>query len=144
MEDVDAVFDQDPQRVCILQGPVAIKHSTVKDEPIKEMLDNVTNILVEKLLERTYGGDAANVPTIDYLGAVPSPVSVPRGVNVAAEDNQVIFSTSASVPPTLEFLMFLTGSNLNWWNTLVSSINVIQGTSYVDNPIRHLFAPRPN
>jgi len=30
-EDIDAVFDQDPQRVCILQGPVVAKWSVVKD-----------------------------------------------------------------------------------------------------------------
>lgn len=143
-EDIDAVFDQDPQRVCILQGPVAVQHSKVKDEPIKDMLDNITNILVEKLLERSYGGDASKIPIVDYLGAKPSPVSVPRGVNVAAEDKQVVFSTSSSVPETSDFLTFIAGSNLNWWNALVSSINVVQGTSYIDNPIRRLFAPRAN
>ena len=31
-EDIDAVLDQDPQRVCVLQGPVAVKHSTIVDE----------------------------------------------------------------------------------------------------------------
>ena len=34
VEDIKAVFDQDLQCVCILQGPVAVKHSKVKDEPI--------------------------------------------------------------------------------------------------------------
>ncbi|KAJ2970991.1 hypothetical protein NUW54_g12606 [Trametes sanguinea] len=53
-EDIDAVFDQDPQRVCILQGPVAAKHSIIKDEPIKDLLGNITSKLVEKLVERLY------------------------------------------------------------------------------------------
>lgn len=29
---IEAVVDQDPQRVCVLQGPVAVKHSTRVDE----------------------------------------------------------------------------------------------------------------
>ncbi|KAG1876145.1 hypothetical protein C8R48DRAFT_768989 [Suillus tomentosus] len=40
-----AVFNQDPQRVCILQGPAAVKYSTVKDEPIKDLLGNITSCL---------------------------------------------------------------------------------------------------
>lgn len=31
-EDIDAVFDQDPQRVAILQGPVAVRHCKRTDE----------------------------------------------------------------------------------------------------------------
>jgi hypothetical protein len=36
-EDIDAIFDQDPQCVCILQDPVAAAHSKAVDEPIKEV-----------------------------------------------------------------------------------------------------------
>ncbi|PCH34892.1 DUF1729-domain-containing protein [Wolfiporia cocos MD-104 SS10] len=61
-EDIEAVFDQDPQRVCILQGPVTVKHCTVKDEPIKDMLDNITSLLVQKLVDRLYNGDLSNIP----------------------------------------------------------------------------------
>jgi fatty acid synthase subunit alpha len=50
-EDIEAVFDQDPQRVCILQGPVAAKWSMVKDEPVKD------------LPASKYGGDVSAVPT---------------------------------------------------------------------------------
>jgi len=59
------VFDQDPERVCILQGPVAAKHSKIKDEPIKDLLGNINSSLVDKLVERVYGDDKSKIPTID-------------------------------------------------------------------------------
>ncbi|KAI0923707.1 hypothetical protein AcV5_009181 [Taiwanofungus camphoratus] len=72
-EDIEAVFDQDPQRVCILQGPVAVKHCKVKDESIKDMRENITSALVEKLMQHLYGGDLSKIPYMDYLSLHPSP-----------------------------------------------------------------------
>jgi len=37
------------------QGPVAVRHLIKKDEPIKEMLDNVVSGLKMKVLEHYYG-----------------------------------------------------------------------------------------
>jgi len=72
-EDIDAVFDQDPQRACTLQGPIAVAHSKIKDEPTKDMFGNITKDLIKKLLGRYYGGSASEVPTIDYLAPSPTP-----------------------------------------------------------------------
>ncbi|KAE8239480.1 hypothetical protein A4X06_0g8243 [Tilletia controversa] len=67
-DDIDAVFDQDPQRVFMFQGPVAARHATKVDEPIKEMLGGIIEQkLIQSLLERFYDGDAGNVPTAQYL-----------------------------------------------------------------------------
>ncbi|CAD6907485.1 unnamed protein product, partial [Tilletia caries] len=66
-EDIDAVFDQDPQRVCVLQGPVAARHATKVDEPIKEVLGGIEQKLIQLLLERFYDGNADKVPTVQYL-----------------------------------------------------------------------------
>ena len=64
-EDIEAVFDQDPQRhVCILQGLVAARHSIVKDEPIKDLLGNITSLLTKKLLDRLCGGDESKASRI--------------------------------------------------------------------------------
>lgn len=40
-EDLDAVPGRDPQRVCILQGPVSVRYSQKADEPIKAILDGI-------------------------------------------------------------------------------------------------------
>ena len=43
--------------MAILQGPVAFHHSIKKDEPIKEMFENVVSGLTAKVLECYYGRD---------------------------------------------------------------------------------------
>ncbi|KAA1467738.1 fatty acid synthase [Dentipellis sp. KUC8613] len=141
-EDIEAVFDQDPQRVCILQGPVAVKHSKVKDEPIKDMLDNITSILTSKLLERVYGGDVSKVPVIDYLGTKPGDITPVAGTEVSQDGNEVTIAVGSTVPEKAAWLDFLAGSELNWWRALISSSIIIQGTAFVENPIRRLFSPR--
>jgi fatty acid synthase subunit alpha, fungi type len=73
VEDIEAIFDQDPEHVSILQGPIAAKHSKVKDKPIKDMLGNINSSLVDRLIQCIYNGDVSKVPTINYLGPKPKP-----------------------------------------------------------------------
>lgn len=140
------MFDQDPQRVAILQGPVAVKHANVKDEPIKDMLDNITNKLVEKLLQRLYDGDESKIPVADYLGVIPPapPVEsvVAAGVQREVVGTDIEFQIGEVLPKASEWLEIIAGSNLSWLRALLTSPVVVQGTSYVDNPIRRVFTPR--
>lgn len=46
-EDLDAVPERDAQRVCILQGPVAVRYSTVCNEPVSEIMGNIANGLAQ-------------------------------------------------------------------------------------------------
>ncbi|KAL1666812.1 acyl transferase domain-containing protein, partial [Schizophyllum commune] len=140
-EDVDAVFDQDPQRVCILQGPVAVKWSKVKDEPIKELLGGINSTLVTRLLERSYGNDESKVPVVDYLAARPK--SVPS-LHSSKADGKVVFQTGASVPSTASWLESLAGPELSWLRALITSKTIVQGGSYIDNPLRRILIPRPH
>ncbi|KAI0264369.1 fatty acid synthase [Gloeopeniophorella convolvens] len=143
-EDIEAVFDQDPQRVAILQGPVAVRHSIKKDEPIKELLDNVVSGLAAKVLERYYGGDESKVPTADYLGAKTATVAALAGVEAVQRGEEVTLTVPAVAPAAEQWLQRLAGSELNWWHAFLSSEYVVQGTSYVSNPIPRVLAPRPN
>lgn len=146
-EDLEAVFDQDPQRVCILQGPVAVKHAIVKDEPIKDLLGNIVSSLAQKLLERSYGGDLSKVPTIDFLGARPLPlpenIATTLGVKRTVTEKAITYSVGKTAPETSLWLETLAGPRLDWTRALLASPNFVQGTSYIDNPMRRLFAPRP-
>lgn len=144
-EDIEAVFDQDPQRVCILQGPVAAKGSTIKDQPIKELLGGINDALVKRLLEHRYGGDVNAVPTIDYLSREPAniPNNLP-GVNVSRANGSVAYEFGKTLPDTAAWLETLGGNELNWLRALVSSATIVQGTSYIDNPLRRVLAPRPH
>ncbi|KAJ3540249.1 hypothetical protein NM688_g6254 [Phlebia brevispora] len=145
-EDIDAIFDQDPQRVCILQGPVAVRHSKVKDEPIKDLLGNVVSALAKKLLERTYNGDSTKVPIVDYLG--PKPVALPEditsvlGVQRSMTEKEIVYQVGSKLPETPVWLETLAGPRLDWLRALLISPTIVQGTSYVDNPLRRLFAAR--
>ncbi|GBE87869.1 fatty acid synthase [Sparassis crispa] len=141
-EDIEAVFDQDPQRVCILQGPVAVKHSKAKDEPIKEMLDNITSLLVKKLIDRLYGGDVSKIPTVDYLSPGPSALATPLHVERSVSRNTITYKLGQTLPETSSWLETLAGPELCWVRALLTSPTVVQGALYIDNPIRRLFAPR--
>ncbi|KAH7913599.1 hypothetical protein BJ138DRAFT_606981 [Hygrophoropsis aurantiaca] len=142
-EDIEAVFDQDPQRVCILQGPVAVKYATVKDEPIKDMLDNITTNLVQKLLARSYGGDANKVPAVQYLAPHPEEVETPSDVEHEETPSSVTYTIGQSLPETSEWLQVISGSELGWLKALLTSEIIVQGTAYIDNPLRRALAPRP-
>ncbi|KAI0635636.1 fatty acid synthase [Trametes polyzona] len=139
-EDIDAVFDQDPQRVCILQGPVAVKHSKVKDEPIKDLLGNITSILVEKLVDRLYAGDKSKIPTVEYLA--PAPRALPPAITPAISGNVATYVVGQSVPEASAWLETIAGPELSWARALLTSTTIVQGTAYVDNHMRRLFAPR--
>ncbi|KIJ66907.1 hypothetical protein HYDPIDRAFT_174219 [Hydnomerulius pinastri MD-312] len=141
-EDIEAVFDQDPQRVCILQGPVAVKHSKVKDEPVGELLGNVTAKLVEKLLERSYGGDVTQVPTTDYLAPASDEVDVPAEVEYEESSTAITYKVGDELPDTSEWLEVLSGSELNWLKALLTSKTIVQGHAFIDNPLRRTLAPR--
>jgi fatty acid synthase subunit alpha len=145
-EDIEAVFDQDPQRVCILQGPVAVKHSKVKDEPIKDLLDNINSSLIRQLLDSRYGGDEAQIPSLEYLGAKVSNVSpdplASFGIVRETKEDKVSYTLKDTVPDASLWLEEIAGPQIGWWRALVCSPIVVQGTSYIDNPIRRLLAPR--
>lgn len=128
--------------MCILQGPVAVKHSTVKDEPIGELLGNVTAKLVEKLLEHSYGGDASRVPTVDYLAPAAEDVDIPDDVECEESSTSFTYKVGDAVPETSEWLEAISGSELNWLKALLTSKTICQGQAYIDNPLGRALAPR--
>ncbi len=128
--------------MCILQGPVAAKWSIKRDEPVKELLGTINETLIQRLLERKYGGNASKVPTVAYLAPLPSiPAEIP-GVVRTDTDSAVIFDISSQLPDTSEWLETSAGHELTWLRALVASKTTVQGTSYVNNPLRCALAPR--
>lgn len=140
-EDTDAVFDQDPQRVCILHGPLAAKHSTVADEPVAEILGNIEGLLAKKILEKVYGGDESKVPQIDYIGAKPVQSSS-RVVPETIQGDVRTLKVGAAVPAHEDWLETVAGPDVSWLRAALTTINVVQGSGYVSNPFRRIFTPR--
>jgi len=128
--------------VCILQGPVAAKWSIKKDEPIKDLLGNITTSLISKVLQLNYSGDESIIPTIEYLAPQPSASSSLSGVTRIQRINDVIYEVGKSLPCSNAWFETLGGAELTWLHALVTSRTILQGTSYIDNPIRRLLAPR--
>ena len=125
----------------ILQGPVAAKWSIKRDEPVKELLGTINETLIQRLLERKYGRNASKVPTVAYLAPLPSiPVEIP-GVIRTDTDSAVIFDISSQLPEKSEWLETSASHELTWLRALVASKTTVQGTSYVNNPLRRALAP---
>lgn len=157
-EDVEAVFDQDPQRVAILQGPVAVKYCTKVDEPIGEMFGNIQSTLIKNVLEEFYGGDESKIPTVEYLSRAPPSNAIiseealkssydikhSSRASTETEDATVhIYDIDGVLPPTGEWLEHLSGPKLDWLKAFLTSVNVAQGkTGLVGNTAPQLFKPR--
>ena len=63
-EDVDAVYDQDAERVCILQGPVAVQHSTTSELSAKEILDSICTGYT-KMLKTNLGSASDDIDSLN-------------------------------------------------------------------------------
>lgn len=72
----------------------------------------------------------------------PALVSPLSGVNIFEGDDEVTLTLPTALPATGNWLRVLAGSELNWWHAFVQSEFVVQGTSYIANPLRRILAPR--
>ncbi|GAA5972131.1 hypothetical protein JCM11641_002509 [Rhodosporidiobolus odoratus] len=151
-EDIEAVFDQDPQRVCILQGPVAVKHCTSTQTPIAEMLGDIQTSLIGKVLQEFYGGDESKIPTIDYLAPEPTPVdteallassNISHSVEPLADGGEKhVYSINGVLPPTGDWLDALAGPKLGWLQAFLSNLSIQAGAQSIPNPVKRVLAPR--
>lgn len=147
-EDLEAVPDQDVERTCVLQGPVAVRFSTVMDEPVQSILDGIHNGLINGLTRDVYGGDTSSIPTLEYFGGRLIEFESPAGLDsltVSCEANKHTYrlspSASAVMPPLESWLALLAGPKRSWRHALLTSDVVIQGQKYETNPLKRIFAP---
>ncbi|KAI5478179.1 fatty acid synthase subunit beta [Pseudohyphozyma bogoriensis] len=150
-EDLQAVFDQDPQRVCILQGPMAVKHCTTTQQPIGDFLDGISNSLAKNLLEKFYSSDESSVPSIAYLAAEPAPVDpsilvrnhIAHTVEKTASGGEKhIYNINGVLPPTGDWLDTLAGPKLGWLQAFLSNVSITHGQQTLPNPVKRVLAPR--
>ncbi|KAJ2724547.1 fatty acid synthase alpha subunit Lsd1 [Coemansia sp. Benny D115] len=145
-EDVDAVAGQDVGRVCILQGPVAVRYSTKANEPVKDILDGIYHGQIAALLEKYYGGDESAVPTVSYLGNAPVERPVPATVRVDVTETERVYTmpaTKAHLPEESLWLEALAGSQLGWLRAFLVSPTVSQDRIYTSNVVQRVMRPRP-
>ena len=104
------------------------------------MFGNITKDLISKLLDRYYDGDASEVPIVDYLAPPPTPPATL--VESIKAEGSLTFHVPTPVPDAGLWLENLAGPHLSWLRALLTSTTIVRGSSYVDNPIRRLLAPR--
>ena len=149
-EDIEAVFDQDAQRTCILMGPVAVRHCTTTQQPIGELFGGINDGLKAKLLAEFYNGDESKIPTIDYLAPAPKAVSptlladfkIEHSVEQLAAGEKHVYTIDGVLPETGEWLAQLAGPKLNWLQAFLTNVSVTHGDQTVANPVKRVLAPR--
>ncbi|CAI5733880.1 unnamed protein product [Peronospora farinosa] len=138
-EDLDAVPEHDAQRVFILQGPVAVRHSTIVNEPVADILEGIvagfTNIVKES-------GAIAAVTSAPAKRTV-----VIAGVEVTENESNVemsIVTGESALPSADEWLAALASSvnDKDWLNALISSPQVVEEKKWLANPVRQLLVPQ--
>ncbi|KAL3671875.1 hypothetical protein V7S43_002543 [Phytophthora oleae] len=138
-EDLDAVPGNDAQRVFILQGPVAVRYSTIVDEPVADILSGVATGFANIVKESGAVAVVAAAP-------VKQTVAI-EGVEVTESDNSVelsIATDESEVPSAAEWLTALAASvnDKAWLSALISSTDVVEEKKWLSNPVRQLLVPQ--
>ncbi|KAL3656947.1 hypothetical protein V7S43_018152 [Phytophthora oleae] len=138
-EDLDAVPERDAQRVLVLQGPVAIRYTTVVDEPVADILNGITMGIANVVKE---SGAVADVVT-----ACATQMVAIKGVEFTESEDSVemlIPVEENAVPSADEWLAALatTVSDKVWMSALISLTHIVEGTKWLSNPVRQLLKPQ--
>ncbi|VVT56943.1 uncharacterized protein SAPINGB_P005430 [Magnusiomyces paraingens] len=149
-EDLAAIVGEDVGRTCILQGPVAVRWSTEKDVPVKDILDGVHNGLIESLLKDIYGNDKKKIPTTEAFGLPASQPSadieaqVGSNILVSRQGSSIsykISSNESSLPSINEWIDLIVADKAGWFKALLTTDIIVQDTKHRPNQIRQLFTP---
>ncbi|KAL9640019.1 MAG: hypothetical protein Q9164_000554 [Protoblastenia rupestris] len=140
-EDVEAVLDHDAQRVCIIQGPVAARYSTVVNEPAKTILDNISNSHVDMLRQ-----DLPHSVDIPPSNEFKSVTNFARPSDSLVIENTMTrkryqFPTVGELPDIERFREILLKDLSGWALACVSEKTIRQGQLSQSNPIRSAIVP---
>ncbi|EGV63242.1 beta subunit of fatty acid synthetase [Yamadazyma tenuis] len=147
-EDLEAVVDEDVERTCILHGPVAAQFTNKVDEPIKEILDNIHEGHIKRLLKDYYNDDESLIPTVEYFGGDiknTSADSLPSSLKIeVAGSKKTITIGEGALPELSSWIDLLAGEKLNWLHAFIKSQRIVQGSSYMDNSAHSVLSPVNN
>ena len=145
-EDIEAVIDQDPQRIPILQGPVAVHHSKIANQPVKEILDGIVKSHIKSIKTRYYANRL--IPNVEYLGGTPIPshvTDVPSNVNVEMDGSTMIYTLpnekNKKLPEDKEWIEFIAGPEYGWLRALLTTTTIARNKTVVSNIFKKLFKP---
>ncbi len=150
-EDLEAVVDQDVGRVCILQGPVSARFSRVTDEPIKEILDTISETHVKKI-KQDYYDCGEDIPEVEYFGGEALDFHDNQEVeNITALSNDSMEAyhfpapdSGIDLPDSASWFKTLAGKHSSWRRAVFSTDAIVQGKKIVPNPFKRIMAPAWN
>ena len=144
-EDLAAVIDEDVQRVCILQGPVAVRHSRTADEPCQQILDGILHPLVESFSSKDDSAsdrEAQRRALGQLFEHVPKPSSLAR---VSVEDlkgRKVLrFPASGPLPDLEDLVRYIEDTTTGWARAFMTHSTIKQGSQRRSNSVRAALAP---
>ena len=137
-ENLETVIDQDVERTCILHGPVAAQFTNKVDQPIKEIMDEIHEGHVAKLLKEFYNNDKSSIPVVEYFGN--SDAKAVEFPHTASESGVKRYTCNGSTNVS-EWFNLLAGSEKNWRHAFFTSDHVVQDKYFESNPAKKIFAP---
>ncbi|KAI9223673.1 hypothetical protein BC828DRAFT_410490 [Blastocladiella britannica] len=147
-EFVEALVDEDAQRACILQGPVATRHANKANVPAKEILDTVRDGHIAAVLERYYAGSQDAVPRREFLAQyVPATGLSLDNILVSVSGPKRVYELAAAadkLPELGNWVGVLAAHAPAWLKALLSSKHIVQGRMLAENFVPRLLTPRAN
>jgi fatty acid synthase subunit beta, fungi type len=142
-EDIDAVINQDVQRVCILQGPVAVQHSKIVDEPVGVILDNITKAHILALCQRS--GSEKGTEICSSSSVIAQSASMPDLENISVEERHLQktyrIAESGRIPDSELLARHVTWGRTAWAQACLTDPTIHQGQQRIKNPICSAFRP---
>lgn len=140
-EDVEAVKGQDVQRVCVIQGPVAARHSKSCDESAKAILDGICQEHVQLLQQH-----ADSQPRIEPEHIMRKEAALNTFQSVKITEDRLTrkyeLLKGEKLPETGLLIEHMVGPTRSWARSCLTDRWIFRGTSCVENPIRAAFSPQ--
>ena len=143
-QDLDAVIDQDAQRVCIIHGPVAARHAKIVDEHAAAILDGIARSHIEMLRRSLYSEEDIEASSLSCH--LIRPIYLPDLKNVFIEERPLQkvyrFAMSGPLPENDLLARHLIQDTTGWAHACLRDKSIRQGQQRPANPIRSAFRPR--
>lgn len=141
-EDVEAVKEQDAQRVCVIQGPVAARYSTSAEESAKAILDRICQQHSQLLKNHA---NSQSLAQLERIGNKEVSLNKFQSIRITSDQSMRRYELvdGYKLPETKLLIEHIIGPMESWARSSLLNKWVFRGSSRVENPIRAAFVPQP-